>query len=183
MRHYDRIRHRYKPARIAVLLIAESPPPSKEIQSSRHFYRSDRIRVDDRLFTNTIWALYPEAKQLSEQELEMHKSSWLRRLQADGIYMIEALTVSQHHEVTKQQRQAKIAAELPNLIRRVTRLVDKHTSIILIKSNVFLVAAEPLRQAGFQVLNSVLVDYPGQFNQRDYREKLSTLVRKCIMNK
>ncbi len=49
------------------------------------------------------------------------------------------------------------------------------TKIILIKSNVFVVAAEPLRQAGFTVLNQELLDYPGHFNQRAYREKLSKL--------
>jgi len=40
---------------------------------------------------------------------------------------------------------------------------------------VFDVAAEPLRAAGFHVLNTELVDYPGQFNQHAYREKLVKL--------
>ena len=35
---------------------------------------------------------------------------------------------------------------------------------------------DKLRQAGFTVLNTELVDYPGRFNQRAYREKLAQLV-------
>lgn len=173
---YEHIRHQYKPQHISLLLIAESPPPSAEIQSSRHFYRSEKIRTDDRLFTNTIWALYPETTTLSESELEAQKKIWLERLQSDGVYMIEALEVSQRHSITKVQRQERIRVTLPQLIQRVRSLAQRNMRIILIKSNVFDVAAQPLRDAGFQVLNQELVDYPGHFNQKAYREKLASLV-------
>jgi len=177
MHMYEKIRSTYRPKHISFLLIAESPPPSSFIQSSRQFYYTDRIRKDDRLFTNTIRALYPEAANTPEIELEEQKKEWLRRFKDDGFYMIEALEVSQHHDVTKKERQEKITAALPQLITRVKKLAGAKTKIILIKSNVFDVAAEPLRRAGFHVLNTELVDYPGQFNQRDYREKLANLIQ------
>jgi hypothetical protein len=176
MHTYEKLRLTYKPELIAFLLIAESPPPSSAIQSSRQFYYTDHIRQNDRLFINTIRALYPATLKTPEAELEVHKDEWLQRLKADGFYMIEALETSQPHEATKQERQAKIAEALPTLIERVKKLASPKTKIILIKSNVFDVAAEPLRKAGFTVLNTELVDYPGQFNQRDYREKLAQLI-------
>lgn len=178
MSTYEVIRRAYRPGRIKVLLIAESPPPAPEVQSSRQFYYTDRLRKDDRLFVNTIKALYPEAANQTETQLEPDKEKWLRRFQADGFYMIEALEDSQEHKVTKHARQDKIAAALPRLLTRVKELADKNTKIILIKSNVFEVAAEPLRKAGFTVLNKELVDYPGRFNQRDYRQKLAGLLKK-----
>jgi hypothetical protein len=173
MSSYDEIRQGYRPAHIKALLIAESPPPPAHIGGSRHFYRSSSARTDDRLFTNTIKALYSEAAEKTEAELEPDKEQWLRRFQADGWYMIEALEVSQQHEVTKPERQARIKEALPRLLERVKQLADKDTKIILIKSNVFDVAAEPLRAAGFTVLNAKLLDYPGIYNQRAYREKLA----------
>ena len=179
MNSYDTVRQQYRPKHITMLLIAESPPPAPDIQSSRQFYYADRIRKDDRLFTNTIRALYPDAASLSETELETEKEKWLRKFQADGWYMIEALEASQQHEVTKQQRQERIANTVPRLIERVKVLAEADTKIILIKSNVFDVAAEPLRKAGFTVLNHELVDYPGRFNQRAYREKLAALIKKA----
>jgi hypothetical protein len=175
MSDYDKIRQQYKPHIIKWLLIAESPPPAAGVPSSRHFYRSDSARTDDRLFTNTIKALYPEAVDASEKELEQGKEQWLRKFQSDGWYMIEALESSLPHEVTKKQRQALIGKNLPRLLERVAHLVVKDTKIILIKSNVFDMAAEPLRLAGFKVLNTELLDYPGRFNQRAYRQKLSKL--------
>lgn len=175
---YDDIRKQYRPTHIKVLFIAESPPPSKAATpSSRHFYRADTVRKDDRLFTNTIKALYPEAADLTETEIQPDKEQWLKRLQADGYYMIEALEDSQEHEVTKEDRQTKIRKALPQLLERVRKLASEDTRIILIKSNVFEVAAEPLRKAGFHVLNTGLVDYPGRFNQRAFREKITHLLR------
>jgi hypothetical protein len=176
MSEYNELRQHYRPAKIHYLLIAESPPPPPEYEGSRHFYRTDRPRHEDRLFTNTIKALYPEAIDMTEPELEATKEQWLRRFQSDGWYMIEALEESQAHKVTKPQRQKLIREHLPRLIERVTELADAETNIILIKSNVFEVAAEPLRAAGFNVLNQKLVDYPGHYNQAAYREKLARLI-------
>lgn len=174
---YESVRVKYKPTSIRVLLIAESPPPAPEIQSSRQFYYTDRIRKDDRLFTNTMKALYAEEADLTEAELEADKESWLNRFMRDGFYMIEALEESQVHEVTKQQRKQRIRDSVPKLIERVKKLARKDTKIVLIKSNVFEEAAEPLRKAGFTVLNRELLDYPGHFNQKAYREKLAQYLK------
>lgn len=176
---YDDVRKQFQPTHIKVLLIAESPPPAANIQSSRHFYRTDAIRKDDRLFTNTIKALFADAADLTEPELEQQKEQWLRKFQQAGWYMIEALHESQVHEVTKKQRQALIAQSIPQIVERVRKLAQPDTKIILIKSNVFDVACAPLKQAGFRVLNTELVDYPGQFNQRAYREKIAKLARQA----
>ena len=92
--------------------------------------------------------------------------------------MIEALEESQVHQVTKALRQARIRESLPRLIKRVKSLAQPDTKIILIKSNVFDVAAMPSEQAGFSVLNTQLLDYPRPLKQRAYREKLVKLAAK-----
>lgn len=176
MDSYEKTRVLYKPVNIKVLFIGESPPPAADVQSSRQFYMYDRIRHDDRLFTNTMKAVFTEAADLSEADLETNKQQWLERFKQRGYYMIEALQQSEAHEVTKKERQEKINQSLPDLIERVKQLAGKDTKIILIKSNVFDVAAQPLKTAGFHVLNKALVDYPGHFNQRAYREKITQLL-------
>lgn len=178
MSEYDTIREKYRPTHIKMLLIAESQPPKPEVGGSRHFYRTDQIRRDDRLFINTVRALYPETIDTSQEDLEKDKEQWLHRFMSDGWYMIESLKASLAHEVTKKQRQELIREHLPQLIEQVHGLAQKDTKIILIKSNVFDVAAKPLKNEGFHVLNTELLDYPGRFNQRDYREKLAALAHK-----
>lgn len=178
MNNYEQLRNQYRPQNIKVLLIAESPPPVANQTSSRHFYRTDQVRRGDRLFVNTIKALYPEAEGQTESQIETTKQQWLRRLQSDGWFLIEALPTSLPHAVTKPQRQDLIRQNLPKLLARVRQLANPNTKLILIKSNVFEVAAEPLRQAGFSVLNTELVDYPGQYNQAAYRQKLAGLAKR-----
>jgi hypothetical protein len=180
MTDYDKTRETYKPNHIKVLMIAESQPPAAGVPSSRQFYRTDSIYREDRLFTNTIRVLYPAAAELPEAELKQHKKMWLERFQADGWFMIEALETSLAHEVTKQERQALIRVHLPTLLARVKKLVRPGANIILIKSNVFDVAAEPLRAAGYKVLNHELLDYPGRFNQKSYREKLAAIIKTTV---
>lgn len=173
---YELTRKKYRPKKVKILLIAESPPPATSVASSRHFYRTDKTRRDDRLFINTMKALYEDAAELTEAQIEPDKKKWLERFASEGFFMIEALEISQPHEVTKKERQEYIRQSLPRLIERVSLLADKSTSIILIKSNVYDVAALPLRDSGFRVLNTELLDYPGRYNQAAYREKLARLL-------
>lgn len=177
MSDYDKLREQYKPTKIKVLFIAESQPPAAGVQSSRQFYRTDTTYREDRLFSNTMRALYPQAAASSEAELKEQKDQWLHRFQNDGYYMTEALTTSLAHEVTKERRQELIREYLPALLERIKKLAEPATKVILIKSNVFEVAAEPLRAAGYNVLNKELLDYPGRFNQKAYRDKLSKLIK------
>ena len=178
MSEYDKIRETYRPEVIKYLLIMESPPPSKaDISSSRHFYRAEYQKGDDRVFFNTIKSVFAEAEGLETKQVEADKGMWLKKLQSEGYYLIEALQTSQQHQVTKDERRSKLADNAPELIKRVGELAMSDTKLILIKSNVFDMLAEPLRAAGFNVLNTELLDYPGRFNQADYRRKLLAMVR------
>lgn len=174
---YETARKSYMPKRVKVLFIAESPPPEAATDSSRHFYRAEKNRRNDRLFVNTIKALYKDAANLTEAQIEPDKKQWLERFASDGYFMIEALEQSQQHEVSRKDRQLRIKQSLPRLLERVAQHASKDTRIILIKSNVYDVAATPLRDAGFTILNEQLVDYPGRFNQKAYREKLQELLK------
>lgn len=176
MESYENIREKYKPSSVELLLIAESPPPASNVESSRHFYRTDRIRNNDQLFTNTIQALYPESPT-DAKSIATQKAKWLDKLKTDGIYMIEALPSSLPHNVTKKERQELIKNNLEKLIKKIKTLKNPNTKIVLIKSNVFEIAANPLKSEGFKVLNKELVDYPGQYNQAAYREKLAHLFK------
>jgi hypothetical protein len=178
MTNYDDTRQQYRPTKIDWLLIAESPPPADANKpSSRNFYRIEFAPFADRIFTGAMRALYPDAAKLTDAELGAQKEQWLRRFQGDNWYMIEALEDSQEHKVTKKERQEKLTAAVPRLVERVRVLDAPDAKLILVKSNVFEVCAEPLRAAGFNVLNTANVDYPGHFNAKAFQDKLGALVR------
>lgn len=174
---YEQVRQSFKPDEVRWLFVAESPPPADAGKiSTRHFYRSD-TGPGDRLFMNTMRALYPEAAKLSEEALAAAKAEWLKRFQTDGCYMIEAVPESIPHGVPKPKRREAIKTALPNLLERVKALAGPETKLILIKSNTYDIAAEPLRQAGFKVLNDALLDYPGAWREEPYRRKLTTMMK------
>lgn len=104
MTEYDQIRQTYRPEVIEYLMIAESPPPGAGVASSRQFYRAEYQGPDDRLYANTMRALFAEAAELESKELEAAKGEWLERFKGAGWYMIEALESSLQHEVTKSER-------------------------------------------------------------------------------
>lgn len=173
---YEKLRLSYKPTIINWLFIAESPPPPAGTVSTRHFYRTG-VGTGDRLFANTIKALYAEASSLSEAELAEQKETWLRRFQQDGCYMIECLDESLAHGTTPTERKQKIKAALPQLIAKVQELATPQTQIILIKSNPYNIATNPLKEAGFKVINQALIDYPGYWREEPYRQKLAETIK------
>ncbi|HVQ43541.1 MAG TPA: hypothetical protein VMT30_01070 [Candidatus Saccharimonadia bacterium] len=177
MTEYEQIRRRYRPPVVRYLLIAESPPPAAGVASSRQFYRAEYQKPDDRLYANTMRAVFAEAADAPAGDLEAAKAAWLGRFRDAGFYMIEALETSLEHEVTKPERRRLLAERADAVIARVRELATAETKLILIKSNVYDMLAGPLRAAGFVVLNEALLDYPGRFIQRDYREKLAAMVR------
>ncbi len=176
MQDYENLRQNFRPAQVKWLLVAESGPPKPTQTSTRHFYRME-AREGDRLFTNTIKAIYPETMELKEPELEKDKLKWLQRLQTDGFYMIEAVPYSIPHGVKTPIRRQKIRESLPDLIQRLRELVEGDTRIILIKSNTFIEAAGLLKEAGFKVINDEFLDFPGYWREQQYREKLAEMLK------
>ncbi len=174
---YELIRQTYKPADIKWLFVAESAPPPAGTISTRHFYLND-VGEGDRLFTNTVKALYPEVLNIGETDLARQKHDWLKRFQSDGCYMIESLEESLPHGTTPAVRKQKIKDILPQLITKIEALSGPNTKIILIKSNPYNIASGPLKEAGLNVINDALIDYPGYWREEPYRQKLLQTMQK-----
>ena len=171
---YEQLRQSYRPQQIKWLLVAESPPPAADKTSTRHFYRPTAAGDGDRLFNNTIRAIYPEAPE--PLELVAHKEEWLQRFKTDDFYLIEALTESLPHGTKTKDRLEALHDAVPNLIKRTKQLAGPDTKIILIKSTTFKMCTEPLREAGLNVINTETLNYPGFWQEEPYRTKLKQLI-------
>ena len=174
---YEAIRQIYRPEKIKLLFIAESPPPADASKpTTRGFYRLESAGDGDRLFNNMMQVLYPESAAVNLENLANEKDKWLRRFQADGYYLVEALTTSMPHEAKTSERVKLLKNQLPELISRVGKLIKPGTPIVLIKSNPYKVCAEPLRDAGYRVLNTETLNYPGYWQEQAFRTKLIHLI-------
>jgi UDP-glucose 6-dehydrogenase len=173
---YEKLRSNYRPAEIKWLFVTESPPPPPETGGTRHFYELG-VESNDRLYSNTMKALYSEAVSLSEKQLGTDKEQWLRRFADDGCYQIESLEVSLPHGTKTAERHKHISQNLPTLIEKIKALATMDTKVILIKSTVYKMASEPLKAADINVINSDFIDYPGYWREQQFVQKLSSLMK------
>ena len=164
---YQEAADQYRPKRIKILFIQESPPYAAD----RHFYFTG-IRMHDMLWVALTRFLYAEDFGDAADE-RARKEVWLKRFCADGYFTIDAVRES----IAKQdgdERAAMIAARAPAAIAEVRALAPQQ--IVLVKKSVFEGFHQPFRDAGLPVVNDVAVPFPGRGQEGRFRTMLSGLV-------
>ena len=151
---------RYRPAQVHVLFVAESPPAAPD----RHFYFPDVTRADT-LWIELMRALYPSDFGETKAERK-RKAEWLRRFQADGYWLIEALPVP----IDKQRKERQIRDNAASVINEIQ--VAGPDNVVLIAASVWQALRDPVIQAGFNLRQMQAIPFPGQGQQRKFREAM-----------
>lgn len=139
---------KYKPKTIKLLLIAEAPPCSED----RYFYFEDVTQHD--------WLFRYVAKGiLGKDSPRDQKASDLEKLRDAGVFLIDA----SEDPIPDGAKIRLFPEQIAALPKRVETL--KPVAVILIKSNVYDLAYEPLKAAGFNVINARL-PFPTSGQQR-----------------
>lgn len=150
---YEDLRELYRPGHLRVLLIGESPPASDN--GARRFFYAPELTGHDNLFRSAALAAYGYTKaDLAERP----KASVLRRLQEDGIWLIDAVEHAINHH-TANARTAAIRASVQSLIDRWHALDPEH-GVFICSTPVHRAAAAPLASAGITVCNSEPAPFP-----------------------
>lgn len=142
---------KYRPSRVELLLVAEAPPCDLD----RHFYFEDVDR-HDWLFRYVWEGLTGTKPDRSD------KAEHLRALRDAGVFMIEL-----HEENVSGPTLSDLKPHVPGLVTRCRELKPRH--IVLIKSIVHDAAFEPLREAGFPVIDARL-PFPASGQQKKFLE-------------
>lgn len=163
---YAKARNKYKPSLISTLLIAEAPPCSLD----RYFYFED-VKKQDSLFLEIMGVLYPGKKQryLKNGRRTEDKMELLEMFKEDGFLLIDL------YEVPDDVFSVSDETSTESLIKRLEKLVDKSTPIILIKANVFDLCYPVLKAKGYNVINERL-PFPGSGQQKVFRDGFATIV-------
>jgi hypothetical protein len=164
-----RARQEYRPTDgIKVLFIAEAPPSDP----GRFFYFK-RVGTRDGLFLEMMRALYVDARELKAPALRGRKLEYLRRFKADGYYLIDAHDKPMPESATRAKKRRLLSDSLATLTDNVRSLVGVETRVVLISSAVYEVCYAPLKAAGFNVINSEMIDFPSSGRQSYFQRKLS----------
>ena len=160
---YEEAATRYAPSETRVLFIAESPPASID----RYFYYPD-VKRQDSLWVELTRALYPG--DFGKTRDERHrKPCWLKRFQADGYRLIDAV---------KEPGPTAVEAICGNAARVIDEIreIDPQ-QVVLIKATVYDGLFDILKRAGVPVVNQGKLPFPGSGQQRNFRDRFRQLVK------
>jgi hypothetical protein len=152
----SRLRDRYRPERITVLFVAESPPESTD--DVRFFYNPRQERWDH-MYRAVMTAVFPEFDYRPGE-----KDRWLHNFKEHGYYLIDA-TDRPVNRLSAAARHRVLSAAAAGKVVEIKRLVARSTPILLVKKNVFALFARPLRDAGYRVLNDRFLPFPSHGHQ------------------
>jgi len=129
---------RFRPGRVRLLLVAEAPP----CDTSRYFYFDD-VKNHDWLYVYVCRGLFGEVEIA---DLRARKGEYLHALCDNGVFMIDVAPDGMSSPKLKQLKPL-----VPDLVSRCGAI--KPESIVLIKSSVYDVAFEALRDSGLPVID------------------------------
>jgi hypothetical protein len=163
---YSIARNKFRPSTIRTLLIAEAPPCSLD----RYFYFED-VKRQDSLFLEVMGVLYNAEKEayLKSGRDPSLKQSLLQRFQEDGFWLLDLA------EVPPEITGSTYEDELPSLLNRVGKVIDKKATVILIKASVYDICYGPLVARGYHVANE-RIPFPGSGQQARFREKFERII-------
>ena len=170
LRDYAKSRGKYRPNRIRILLIAESPP-----SSGGYFYFPITIGKDH-LFRETMKALglWPAETPMRKG---LDKRPLLEEFRTKGFFLIDTCQ-SPVDKLDSKERKHEILRGASGLARRAEGLHPDH--IIVIKKTVYRPVREALEWKGLgeKILNNKPLKFPSHGNQRGYRSSLRRLLGK-----
>src|SRR6266568_1114414 len=149
MTTYEALRQQYRPAKVEVLLIGESPPDPAA--GAQRFFFAPELKVYN-LFRAVVQARYGDAVDIAD------KPSVLRRLKDDGYWLIDAT----EKPITKKQRaerKAALIAAVPDLIARCRETAPRR-GVVICHGGVYKLVADKLRDAGIRVLHDEPIPFP-----------------------
>lgn len=145
---------RWRPERIALLLVDEAPPSALD----RYFY-FEHVPAQDSLFRHVVEAVLGDKPSRD-------KAASLAALRDHGVFLVDLC-----EEPFRDRREA-IPRAVPGLLRRARALRPER--IVLIGADVFDHAFRPLRDAGLPVAD-LRLPYPGSGQQRRFLDGFATL--------
>jgi len=148
---YEELREQYRPERVSVLLVGESPPDPGA--GPRRFFYAPTLSHDN-LYRGVAAAFYGAEPGFDVRD----KRHVLRRLQRDGVWLIDA---AEHpiNTLDAAARRRALAAAAPALARRAEELAPA-TGVLVCHGGVFAAARPALRSAGVRLLHDAPLPFP-----------------------
>jgi hypothetical protein len=155
---YEELRERYRPERLRVLLVGESPPDPGD--GERRFFFAPRLTYDN-LYRGVADAVYGARGDVDIRD----KLRVLELLCADGFWLIDAVD-SPIDNKSSAARRDSIRVGLPRLVEQCRELAPER-GVVICHGVVYEIAAPAIRAAGVRLLHDEPLPFPlGNWRQR-----------------
>ena len=166
---YAAARNKYRPNKVEVLWIAESPP------SSQGFFYFEKTIGKDHLFRETMKAvgIWPENWTMSK---DMDKRPYLSQFESKGYFLIDTCELPVD-KLNNARRRQEIRTGALRVTSEVRALEPKN--VLIVKANVFGPVRDELEKAGLggRILNKQPIPFPSHGWQSKYRSQVRQLVK------
>lgn len=166
---YQALRQRWKPEKVRLLLIGESPPDDGGDITKRRFFYAEELSESDLLFRGVADALCDSGK-LTKGDL---KTPWHQRLQDQGVYLIDLASVPVN-ALSTSARNKVLRESVDGCVQRVSDLAPD--GIVICHTPSFKVLAEPLRAASLPLLHNSPIPFPMGNKRTEFVGKLRAAV-------
>lgn len=150
-RWYQRLRSAYRPLKIRILLVGESPPDPGS--SARRFFYSPVLGADN-LYRGVSTALYGRERGFDVTR----KVDNLARMKRDGVWLVDAVNTPVNLK-TPAERKRAIRDGVPELVRQVKKAAPG-LGVIICHGLVYRECATALREAKICVLHDEALPFP-----------------------
>ena len=157
--YYLKLRNRYKPKKIKIVFVLESPPAS-----GKYFYD------ENGLITEPLFAAMMELLKCKPKS----KREGLRYFADTGHFLVDA-TYDPINGLDDKARKRAVLDHFDELVEDLRSLGSTDAmSLILVKANICRVLEGRLSASGFNVMNNgVVVPFPSTGQQGKFREKIA----------
>jgi hypothetical protein len=148
---YQKLRSAYRPLKIRILLIGESPPDPRS--SERRFFYSPVLKADN-LYRGVAMALYGRERGFDVTR----KIDNLARMKLDGVWLVDAVNTPINLKAPAERKQA-IRDGVPDLVKQVKKAAPS-LGVIICHGLVYRECANALRAAQISVLHDEALPFP-----------------------
>lgn len=160
-RYYLDLRAKYRPAKIKLIFVLESPP------TSGNFFYDPAGKVTDPLFSAMMKMIGHEASS---------KEDGLTAFAHKGFFLVDATYRPVNHIKNQKRRNRAILSDLPDLILDLKDIIESQQdkiNIVLVKANICRLLEERLMAVGVNVINNkTVIPFPSHGNKERFHENI-----------
>lgn len=161
--YYIGLRNKYKPAKIDIIFVLESPPAS-----GKYFY-DPKGRTSEPLFS-AMMKVIGHKPAIKEEGLVAFSKKHL--------FLVNAIYSPVNHIKSMKKRNEAILSDLPELIQDLKRIIgNRRVKIVLVKANICEMLEAVLRAVGFNVINAgTVIPFPASGNQNKFHKNIKKVL-------